>query len=155
MITYLLGVGDRHLDNLLLTPDGRLFHIDFAYILGSDPKPFPPPMKLCREMVEAMGGATSHHYQKFKNFCYLAFSILRKSSHLIINLFALMKHTSLPDIALEPGDRVLFNIQEKFRLDLSEAEAHQWIESLLQESVTALFPQVMEAIHKWAQYWRK
>ncbi|MFS7983330.1 putative phosphatidylinositol 3-kinase [Helianthus anomalus] len=28
-----------------------------GYILGRDPKPFPPPMKLCKEMVEAMGGA--------------------------------------------------------------------------------------------------
>ena len=36
---------------------GALFHIDFGYILGRDPKPFPPPMKLCKEMVEAMGGA--------------------------------------------------------------------------------------------------
>lgn len=47
----------RHLDNLLLRDDGRLFHVDFGYILGRDPKPFPPPMKLCKEMVEAMGGA--------------------------------------------------------------------------------------------------
>jgi hypothetical protein len=50
-------MGYRHLDNLLLTKDGRLFHIDFGFILGRDPKPFPPPMKLCKEMVEAMGGA--------------------------------------------------------------------------------------------------
>lgn len=155
MITYILGVGDRHLDNLLLTCDGKLFHIDFAYILGSDPKPFPPPMKLCREMVEAMGGMDSVHFQKFKNYCYLAFCILRKSSHLLINLLSLMKHTSLPDIAIEPGDRVLHNILDKFRLDLNESEAHQYLDSLIHESVTALFPQMMEAIHKWAQYWRK
>jgi len=57
VITYILGIGDRHLDNLLLRDDGRLFHVDFGFILGRDPKPFPPPMKLCKEMVEAMGGA--------------------------------------------------------------------------------------------------
>ena len=56
---YAMGVGDRHLDNLMLCSDGTLFHIDFGFIFGRDPKPFPPPMKMCKEMVEAMGGAHS------------------------------------------------------------------------------------------------
>eukprot|EP00955_Chlamydomonas_euryale_P115164 366332-Chlamydomonas_euryale.AAC.11 len=63
----------------MLTCDGRLFHIDFGYILGSDPKPFPPPMKICREMVEAMGGQGSEYYVQFRMYACEAYNILRKS----------------------------------------------------------------------------
>jgi len=57
---------------------GKLFHIDFGYILGRDPKPMPPPTKLSKEMVEAMGGPTSEHFADFKRLCYTAFLHLRR-----------------------------------------------------------------------------
>lgn len=154
VITYLLGIGDRHLDNLLLTQTGQLFHVDFGYILGRDPKHFAPPMKLCKEMVEAMGGQSSPHYAKFKSFCFSAFNILRKNANLILNLFNLMIKTTLPDIVLAP-DQVVYKVQEKFRLDLSEEQAVVFFSQLINESVSALFPQVIDRIHSWAQYWRK
>ncbi|KAJ3041544.1 Phosphatidylinositol (PI) 3-kinase [Rhizophlyctis rosea] len=153
VIMYLLGVGDRHLDNLLLTQSGNLFHIDFGFILGRDPKPFPPPMKLSREMVEAMGGAASPQYAKFKSYCFIAFNNLRKSANLILNLFSLMVGANVPDIAIEP-DKAVWKVQERFRIDLSDEEAIQYFSALINESLGAVFPQVMEKIHQVAQLLR-
>ncbi|KAG1740390.1 kinase-like domain-containing protein [Suillus occidentalis] len=149
VVTYLLGVGDRHLDNLLLTPDGHFFHVDFGYILGRDPKPFPPPVKVCKEMVDGMGGAQSTHYTRFKNYCFTAFTILRKSANLILNLVALMVDANIPDIKHRD---VHEQIQEKFRLDLTEEEAIKHFEALLNE--TSYFTVVLDRIHDLAQYWR-
>ncbi|CAF1934279.1 unnamed protein product [Brassica napus] len=152
VITYILGIGDRHLDNLLLTDDGRLFHVDFAFILGRDPKPFPPPMKLCKEMVEAMGGADSQYYTRFKSYCCEAYNILRKPSNLILNLFYLMAGSTIPDIASDPEKGIL-KLQEKFRLDMDDEACIHFFQDLINESVSALFPQMVETIHRWAQYW--
>ncbi|KAF9671528.1 hypothetical protein SADUNF_Sadunf12G0056900 [Salix dunnii] len=153
VITYILGVGDRHLDNLLLTDDGRLFHVDFGFILGRDPKHFPPPMKLCKEMVEAMGGAESPYYTRFKSYCCEAYNIIRKSSNLILNLFHLMAGSNIPDIASDPEKGIL-KLQEKFRLDMDDEACIHFFQDLINESVSALFPQMVETIHRWAQYWR-
>ncbi|KAL9258130.1 Phosphatidylinositol 3-kinase, root isoform-like protein [Drosera capensis] len=153
VITYILGIGDRHLDNLLLREDGRIFHVDFGFILGRDPKPFPPPMKLCKEMVEAMGGAESQYYTRFKSYCCEAYNILRKSSNLILNLFHLMAGSNIPDIASDPEKGIL-KLQEKFRLDLDDEASIHFFQDLINDSVSALFPQMVETIHRWAQYWR-
>lgn len=154
VITYLLGVGDRHLDNLLLTTSGKLFHIDFGYILGRDPKPLPPPMKLSKEMVEGMGGTNSEHYQEFRKQCYTAFLHLRRHANLILNLFSLMVDASVPDIALEP-DKAVRKVQDKLRLDLGDEEAVHYMQNLIDMSVTAVMAALVEQLHKFAQYWRK
>ncbi|XP_052794304.1 phosphatidylinositol 3-kinase catalytic subunit type 3-like isoform X2 [Mya arenaria] len=154
VVTYLLGVGDRHLDNLMLCSSGKLFHIDFGYILGRDPKPLPPPMKLSKEMVDAMGGTTSDHFKDFKLHCFTAFLALRRSANLILNLFSLMVDANIPDIALEP-DKTVKKVQDKFVLHLTDEEAVAYLQSLIDESVSALMPALVEQFHKMAQYWRR
>ncbi|XP_077989101.1 phosphatidylinositol 3-kinase catalytic subunit type 3-like [Glandiceps talaboti] len=154
VITYILGVGDRHLDNLLLTASGHLFHVDFGYILGRDPKPLPPPMKLSKEMIEAMGGANSEQYQDFRKYCYTAFLHLRRYANLILNLFSLMVDANVPDIALEP-DKTVKKVQDKFRLDLSDEEAVLYMQTLIDVSAGAVFAAVVEQFHKFAQYWKR
>ncbi|SJM83495.1 probable Phosphatidylinositol 3-kinase VPS34 [Zygosaccharomyces bailii] len=153
VITYILGVGDRHLDNLLITPDGHFFHADFGYILGQDPKPFPPLMKLPPQIIEAFGGAESSNYNKFRSYCFVVYSILRRNAGLILNLFELMKTSNIPDIRIDPDGAVL-KVKERFNLDMSEEEATVHFQNLINDSVNALLPIVIDHLHNLAQYWR-
>ncbi|EAW12759.1 phosphatidylinositol 3-kinase VPS34 [Aspergillus clavatus NRRL 1] len=153
VITYLLGVGDRHLENLLLAPDGHFFHADFGFILGRDPKPFAPMMKLCKEMVEGMGGTTSPQYLQFKQYCFTAYTTLRKSANLILNLFSLMVDANIPDIRVEP-DKAIFKVKERFHLEMTEEEAIRHFEQLISDSVNAIFGVVIDRLHEFVQGWR-
>lgn len=78
LLSYLLGIGDRHLENIMLLPTGEIFHIDFGFVLGHDPKLLAPEIRITDEMIDAMGGYESKHYAKFKELCSRAFLCLRK-----------------------------------------------------------------------------
>lgn len=153
VITYILGVGDRHLDNLLLTPNGHFFHADFGFILGRDPKPFAPLMKLSKEMVDCMGGTNSEQYRQFKQFCFLAYTALRKSSNLILNLFSLMVDANIPDIKLEP-DKAVLKVRERFQLELTEENALRHLERVIDDSLNSYAPVVIDRLHEFVQAFR-
>lgn len=94
VVTYLLGVGDRHLDNIMVTKDGRLFHIDFGYILGKDPVFTNPGIRITPEIVEAIGGQNSEYYPVFKDTCTLIFNCLRRNIDIFMNMLLLLPHIS-------------------------------------------------------------
>ncbi|MCJ1311575.1 Phosphatidylinositol (PI) 3-kinase [Agyrium rufum] len=146
VITYILGVGDRHLDNLLLAPDGHFFHADFGYILGHDPKPFPPPIKLNSFMVDGMGGPQHENYNQFKQFCYTSYTILRKHAPLMLNLFSLMIDANIPAIRAEP-ERVVEKVRERFWLHLTEEEAIRGFGGLIEDARGAVWGGILEWGH--------
>lgn len=159
VITYLLGIGDRHLDNLLLTKDGFFFHADFGYILGADPKPFPPLMKLPIQIIEGMGGLDDENYKFFCNYCFITYITLRKNSNLILNLFQLMIDKTIPVLQTTNGDELekialILKIKEKFMLELSDEDAIVHFQNLINDSVNAFLPVVIDRLHSFAQYWR-
>ena len=151
VVTYILGIGDRHLENLMIDNRGRLFHIDFGFILGKDPKPAPPPIKLCKEMVDCMGGKGSRRYEEFKQKCVNAYWVLRENARVIVNMFYLMIDSGIPELN---NIESLNKLHDKFVPGYSKQEASNSFLNNLDESVNALMPVLMEKLHLWAQYWK-
>lgn len=153
VLTYLLGVGDRHLDNMMITTSGHFFHIDFGFMFGRDPKPLPPLFRLTREMVEGMGGLESPEYRQFCSLACQAFNALRKSAGLVLNLLHLMSDAGIEDLSNNPSadaDGIIAMIEDKFRLDLTDEQAERFFLTLISDSLAAIAPKIMDVFHSIA-----
>ena len=78
VVSYLLGVGDRHRHNIMLTHTGKIFNIDFGWCLGQDPKPFQPALRLDDFLIAGLGGKGSNRYNTFINLANQAYNKLRR-----------------------------------------------------------------------------
>lgn len=88
VISYLLGFGDRHLDNIMISKEGFLFHIDFSYVLGISVKIMVPEIRITPDMIDAMGGINSKNYELFQDLCIRSFNCLRRHSNLFFILLS-------------------------------------------------------------------
>lgn len=140
VVTYLLGIGDRHLDNLMLSTSGALFHIDFSFVLGQDPKPLMPPMRLSKEMVDAMGGEMSQTHCDFHMVCEQMFLCLRRRP----SLFATLLLALVPD--QETGSSVdCMSAWEFTADDLHREVIHRFMPGLSDPEAATEFRQRVEA----------
>ena len=90
IITYILGIGDRHLDNIMITKQGILFHIDFSFCLGYDPKPFYPTIRITKDMIDMIGGICSVNYSYFIEKSNIYYNYIRKYTNTISLLIYLL-----------------------------------------------------------------
>ena len=150
---YLLSIGDRHLENLMVTKDGKLFHIDFGFILGKH-----PPLKemgatqirLNEAMISGMGGQGSEDYKKFVSLTLQVFSQLRNHRCEILNLFTLMVDANLPDLPAEDYQNILLKLNDRFMPLLTPEEAENKFKLILQSSINSLMAEFHEKMHIFA-----
>uniref|UniRef100_A0A4X2KQJ3 phosphatidylinositol-4,5-bisphosphate 3-kinase n=1 Tax=Vombatus ursinus TaxID=29139 RepID=A0A4X2KQJ3_VOMUR len=143
--SYVLGIGDRHSDNIMVRKTGQLFHIDFGHILGNFKSKFGikrerVPFILTYDFIHVIQQGKTGNTEKFNRFrkcCEEAYLILRRHGNLFITLFALMLTAGLPELTSVKDIQYL---KDSLALGKSEEEAlkqfKQKFDEALRESWT-------------------
>jgi len=147
--TYVLGIGDRHNDNIMVNRHGFLFHIDFGHFLGHYKKVLymrreRAPFVLTPEFANVMGSKGSDNFNRFIDLCVRGYNILRRHANVFINLFAMMLSTGIPELQSESDIEYL---RQALVMDMTEEEAGRHFRKLIQESLDSRSTQVMFVTH--------
>ena len=148
-VNYILGIGDRHDQNVMFSQDGSIFHIDFGYILGNEPNFYSfIPFKISKDMVECMGGKESDNYKKFCQKCVNAYLILRENARTIVNMFYIMIDA---DIEQLKNIECLETLYKRFSPELNKEQAKNQFLKELNDALGSFTAEIKEKFHKFKQ----
>jgi hypothetical protein len=92
-LSFILGLGDRHSSNIMLSKKGQIIHIDYGYILENPIHSTilnHPVIRISNEMIDFLGGVNGDYYQLFKQYIINVFDIMRLYSDIIINYYSIL-----------------------------------------------------------------
>ena len=147
IITYLFGVGDRHLENIMITNSGIIFHIDFSFILGQEAKILVPYIRMSEDLINVMGGRDMR-YREFKELCGKIFICLRKYYIEFSELFLLLLEFNIEIEYLNfKGSYIEDQIITRFLPGLSDKEALSIIDDLIENSCDTFGQKMSDYLH--------
>jgi phosphatidylinositol-4-phosphate 3-kinase len=153
--TYVLGICDRHNDNIMVKRSGHMFHIDFGKILGNAQmfgsiKRDRVPFVLTRDMAYVIndGDRPTSRFQQFVDLCCTAYNELRRHAHTLLSLLSLMLPSGLAE--LSSADDVLY-VRDALLPGRSDAEATYAFTKHIEDSLGSMATQINFFIHNLAQ----
>lgn len=98
-LSYLLGLGDRHLDNIMINNKGQIFNIDYGYLLEHPMTNIlgAPNIKVTTDMVDFLGGPQSEYYCDFKKYLVYVYDIMRLYKNIIVSHYEMIGNEKLID----------------------------------------------------------
>ena len=142
--TFLLGVGDRHLENIMIRRDGILFHIDYGFVFGADCTA--SPIRLDKNLIEGLGGIKM--YEPFKARCCEIYCCLRKHFSLICSCLLRLSSIQPPITGYKfTQDFIEKFVVERFLLGQTEDEARIAFSNIIDSNRETLIHTVSDAIH--------
>uniref|UniRef100_A0A673GVR0 Phosphatidylinositol 4-phosphate 3-kinase C2 domain-containing subunit alpha-like n=1 Tax=Sinocyclocheilus rhinocerous TaxID=307959 RepID=A0A673GVR0_9TELE len=141
--TYILGICDRHNDNIMLRSTGHMFHIAF---LAMDRAPF----VLTSDMAYVINGGErpTSRFQLFVDLCSQAYNLIRKHSNLFLNLLSLMTQSGLPELT---GVQDLKYVYDALQPQTTDAEATIFFTRLIESSLGSVATKFNFFLHNLAQ----
>ncbi|XP_075869462.1 phosphatidylinositol 4-phosphate 3-kinase C2 domain-containing subunit beta isoform X2 [Nelusetta ayraudi] len=153
--TYVLGICDRHNDNIMMKSSGHMFHIDFGRFLGhaqmfGNIRRDRAPFVFTSDMAYVINGGdkTSSRFHDFVDLCCEAYNLLRKHTHLFLNLLGLMLSCGIPELS-DVDD--LKYVYDALRPHESESDATMYFTRLIESSLGSVATKLNFFIHNLAQ----
>eukprot|EP01114_Cavostelium_apophysatum_P013074 TRINITY_DN3086_c0_g2_i3.p1 TRINITY_DN3086_c0_g2~~TRINITY_DN3086_c0_g2_i3.p1 ORF type:complete len:907 (-),score=190.32 TRINITY_DN3086_c0_g2_i3:425-3145(-) len=160
--TYILGIGDRHNENIMVSSDGRIFHIDFGRVLGKwetfggvsrDRAPFVFTKDFAYVIdPTSKSWEKSNRMREFIDLCCKAYNIVRKNAHVFVNLFSLMLAIGIPGLE---SMKDLNYLRNSLCLHMTEVEATNHFTDLVWKSLNTKATALNNFVHNMAHRKKK
>lgn len=142
VLVYVLGIGDRHRENLMVTDNGEFINIDFGYLEGNDTM-YSPYARIPADVI-----CYGENKQAFLNLCKCIYLQLRRYAMHIHSLL-LFLHTAEERADLKRCEDF---IQSRFCVECDEDEALRKLDSFLVSSECSFMNTVRDVSHQSKQY---
>ena len=134
--TFVLGIGDRHSDNIMLKKNGELFHIDFGHFLGHFKykmgiKRERAPFVFTNQFKTVLDSTGAPGYDEFKKLFREAYKILRDHSDVLVTLLRILICTDIPELK----EKDIEYLNQSLVLNYNEKEAEKFLDEKLKESI--------------------
>ena len=97
-IAYIIGLGDRHLDNIMINTSGYIFHVDYGYIMENPTIIFNmPEIKVTDDIIDFLGGNNSIYYNDFKKLIVKIYNQMRANKNILYIYFKYISESGFLD----------------------------------------------------------
>ena len=148
LATFVLGIGDRHNDNIMIKKNGELFHIDFGHFLGHFKykmgiKRERAPFVFTRQFQNVLGDDNSNLFKEFKEKLKKGYTILRNNKEAIVTLLRILLCTGIPEL----NEKSLKYLEGTLAMKKNDKEALIYLEKQLADSLDSVSTKLNFAIH--------